>query len=112
MRTVTIGSGTSLSDALDLRNSNHSVVGIQMPAAWTAAVLSFEASGDGGATYAPVEKPADGTELSLTVEASKYYPLAPGDLYGVQMLKLRSGTSGAAVNQGADRVIRLVLAPQ
>lgn len=101
---VTIGSGASLSNAVDL--SGLTVVGIQMPGAWTAANLTLQASSDGN-TFADVYDSA-GTELTITADASRFIPLAPAAMVAYPALKLRSGTAAAGVNQGADRDITLV----
>ena len=53
---------------------------------------------------------ADGTELTVTVAASRHVALAPDGLRSARWLKLRSGTAGSPVNQGADRVIGVALA--
>ena len=45
---VTISNGQSLSPQANL--GNKLLVGIQMPAVWTAAALTFQASPDGGTT--------------------------------------------------------------
>lgn len=99
---ATILNGASLSDAIDLQE--HQFVAFQMPAAWTAASLSFEASFD-NVTYTPVEDSA-GVEVTYTVEASKWVLVNTAHWHGFgRFLKLRSGTSAAAVNQLADRII-------
>jgi hypothetical protein len=105
-RTVTIANGASLSDAVDL--GGRKLIAIDMPASWTAASLTFQASVD-GTTFDNVYDGA--TERSLTVAASYYSMLNIGDWVGCRYLKLRSGTAASAVNQGGDRVITLVLQP-
>lgn len=103
--TATIANGASLSDALDLGNAR--LYSIQMPAAWTAAALTFQASAE-GVTYADVHD-TNGTELSYTVAASRFVRLTPDPWFGTRFLKIRSGTSGTPVNQGGARIITLVL---
>lgn len=105
--TVTIASGASLSGAANI--AGRDVVGIVMPAAWTAAALTFQGSADGSA-YNDVHD-SGGTEVSYTVAASRYVHLGDGALRGMQGLKVRSGTSGTAVNQAAERSIVLLLRP-
>ena len=104
--TVTIASGASLSGAVDLQGRK--LVAIDMPSGWTAASLTYQASAD-GVTYDDVYDGA--TERSLTVAASRYMMQNIGDWIGVRYLKIRSGTSAAPVNQGASRVITLVVQP-
>jgi len=102
--TATIASGTSLSAAVDL--SGRHITGILMPAGWTAADLTFSASPD-GVTYGDFYDETG--EYSLTVAAGVFVGLNIASLMGFRYLKVRSGTSGAPVNQGADRDITLML---
>lgn len=101
---VTIASGQSLSAAIDLAGTT--MLGLLMPASWTTANLTLQASAD-GVTFADVYTEA-GSEKTLTAAASRFILLEPADFTGVRFLKLRSGTSAAAVNQGADRSITLL----
>src|SRR5206468_2348533 len=93
-----------LSEVLDLGTAR--VFAVQMPAAWTAAALTFLASSD-GVTFAPVYI-AD-IEYSVPVAASRMVML-DFNLYGLQYLQLRSGTAGTPVQQAADRTIKLICA--
>lgn len=107
---VTILSGASQSDVIDCQM--FVPVALLMPASWTAATITFLAAFDDeedGGTFRPVYD-ADGTELAVTVAASRHVVLAPDALRSARWLKLRSGTSGSPVNQGADRVIGVALA--
>ena len=99
---VTIGNGTSLSPAIDLDRC--SLVGLQLPSGWTAAAITFQASGDDGATYADLYDESAEVNLSSPA-ASRYLILSPAKFAGIRFLKIRSGTSGSPVNQGADRSI-------
>jgi hypothetical protein len=105
---TTISSGTSLSPAIDLGpNRTFAVV---MPAAWTAAALTFQASIDGTNYFNVFDD--TGTEVTATVAASQYIVIAsPAKMLGVRWIKVRSGTSGAPVNQGADRALTIVGVP-
>lgn len=102
---ATIANGAALSDAIAL-NGNH-VDGLVLPAAWTAGALTFQVSLD-GATYYDLYDTA-GSEVSYTVTAGKAVPLAMSALRGWDYLKLRSGTTGTPVNQGADRAFTLMV---
>jgi hypothetical protein len=104
--TATIANGESLSGAVDL--GGRKLVAIDMPAAWTAASLTFQASPD-GVTYDDLYD--GGTERALTVAASRYLAQNIGDWVGVRWLKIRSGTSGTPVNQGGARTLTLVVQP-
>jgi hypothetical protein len=101
---VTILSGASLSAGLNL--GGRIPTGIYMSAAWTAAEMTFQASPN-GVTWYNVQTEA--AELSVVVAAGVYVALDVSRFYGVNWLKVRSGTSGAAVNQGADRALTLML---
>lgn len=102
---ATIANGASLSGAVELEGME--LVAIEMPAAWTAANLTFQGSHD-GVTFNNVHDDA-GTEVSVTAAAARFIRLNPELWGGFHAIKVRSGTAGAAVNQGAERVINLVL---
>jgi hypothetical protein len=104
--TATIANGESLSGAVDL--GGRKLVGIVMPASWTAASLTFQASPD-GVTYYNVYDGA--TERAVVVGASYYSMLNIGDWVGCRWIKVRSGTAGSAVNQAAERALTLVIQP-
>ena len=104
---ATIASGGSLSGAVDI--GDNVVVGIVIPAAWTVAVITFDASID-GTTYGPLYD-RYGTEYTVQVAAARAIPLSIQDFVGFRYLKIRSGTSGTPVNQGAERVISIVMRP-
>ena len=104
--TASIDNGASLSGAVDL--GGRKLAAIDMPAAWTAANITFQASAD-GITYDDLYD--NSTERSLTVAASRYLMQNIGDWVGLRYLKIRSGTSGTPVNQGASRIITLLVQP-
>lgn len=81
-----------------------SLVGIQMPADWTAAVLSFQGSMDGGTTFNNLYDDA-GTERVVVVTAARSVTLDPMKFMGLTHIKFRSGTSAGAVVQVAARTI-------
>jgi hypothetical protein len=101
---VTIGNGTSLSPAVPL--GDWTLCGIAMPAGWDAASLTFQVSVDGGTTW--LEMIDGASALSLTAAAGQYLAFEPFKWLGANMLRVRSGTSGSAVNQTADRVLTLI----
>ena len=107
-RSVVIGSGQSLSGEVDLEG--FALVGIVMPAAWTAAVLSFAAAAASGGTFNPVYDDA-GTEVTVQAAASRAIgvDVVAVALAAFRFLKLRSGTAGAPVAQVGDRTITLVV---
>lgn len=101
-----IANGASLSGAVDVAGTT--LIAIQMPATWTAANLTFQGSAD-GSIYADVYNDS-GDEYSIPVSASHFIMLdqVQNRFRGMRYLKVRSGTSGTPVNQGADRVLSLV----
>jgi hypothetical protein len=105
---VTIAASASLSGAARLPNG-HVLVGIVMPAAWTAANLTFQASED-GAAYANLYD-ENGNEVTVTAAAARYIRLAPADWCAAPFLKVRSGAAASAVNQAAARTLTLITRP-
>ena len=102
--TTTIASSASLSGSADLGGTTLS--GYIMPAAWTAADLTFQGSVD-GANFSDIYD-SFGNEVSHSVAASRFVALNPADFAGIRYLKIRSGTTGAPVNQAAERIVTLV----
>ena len=102
---ASIANGASLSGAVVLPPAEY-LCGISMPAAWTAANLTFQASFDGTTYYDLYDQ--DGTELNITAAASRHIVLNPDNFWGFKWLKVRSGTTGTPVNQGAARTITLL----
>ena len=101
---VTIPNGQSLSNSVDL--GGRTLGAIIMSAVWTAAALTFQASLDGVTWFNLLDN--TGTEVNLATAANYFLNLTPASWQALRFLKFRSGTSGAPVNQGADRVINLV----
>lgn len=101
---ATVPNGAALSEAIDLRG--YEPLAVQMPAAWTAAGLSFEVSDD-GVNFADLYNTSG--EYTLTVATDRAVALStPNELSGFQFIKVRSGTTGTPVNQGADRLIKIL----
>lgn len=108
--TATIASGASVSNTIDC--NSRAILGFVAPAAWTAAALNVEASVD-GTTWATVIYDSLGAAIgswaSLTAGAGYSF-----DLNGMlpwQYIRLRSGTSGAPVNQAAARAFTIIQRP-
>lgn len=109
--TATIASGQSLSGAIDLAGTV--LFAIAMPAAWTTAALTFQAASTKDGTYGDVYGD-DGIEVTIAsgtaaggrmiVPAGILENLAP-----LRFLKVRSGTAGVPVAQGADRSIQFIV---
>ena len=103
---VTITNGTAVAAAID--TLGFPLVGILMPASWTTANLSYRAAPDLAANVADVYDDS-GTEVVTTAAASRFIAISPSKLAGVRWLVVRSGTTGTPVNQGADRILGLVI---
>ena len=103
--TATIAAAASLSDAVELKGGE--VVRISMPAAWTAADITFQVSDDAGATFRNLFMEW-GFELGcaaaagISIEASIFLKLQQ-----IDQIKIRSGTSGTPVAQAAERLVIL-----
>ncbi len=83
------------------------LIGILIPSGWTTANLTFQNSIDDSALSDVYD--GSGTELTVTVGgASRYIALDPTYFVGLSNIKIRSGTTGTPVNQGADRVLTLI----
>lgn len=102
---ATIAAGQSLSAEIDL--GAKTLVGIVMPAAWTAAGLSFQVSIDGGVTWVEHTSSA-GAATAFTVAPAQYIAVDPTLWRGVNAVKVRSGTLGSPVVQVAQAILKLV----
>jgi hypothetical protein len=102
---ATIANGTSLSGGVEIGAGT--LVGLDLPVL-TSAALSLQASAD-GVTWREGFNADGTTATSVGVSTGDRFVAAPAALAGVAWLKVRSGTSGAPVNQGADRVISLIV---
>lgn len=104
---ATIPNGQALSEVVDLGPLR--LGAIAFPPAWTAASLTFSVGYDGANVTDLLD--ATGTEYSITVTAGKVQIVTIPDFLTFNTIRLRSGPSAAAVNQGADRLFGLLLVP-
>lgn len=86
-----IANGATASGVITL--GGFSLVGIKVPASFTGTVLTFTMCDTLAGTYVPVKTTASGTALSYTVASSGYYAIDPKDFYGINFLKIVSGTT-------------------
>lgn len=109
VKDITIAAGASLSAAIEVGEGV--LNGIQMPANWTTASMTFQGSAD-GTTYSNLSSDdGDGTvtEVTLGVTASGYLSaLDPTIFAGLNYMKIRSGTAGSPVNQTNAAVVKLI----
>ena len=108
-REVVIASAASLSGTVQLQGGRFQLVAIQMPAAWTAASLTFAVSFD-GTTFVPLHWA--GAEYTILAAggaaASLGVSLEPSAFAGWPFVRVRSGTAATAVNQGAERTLQVL----
>ena len=106
---VVIALNASLSNTVNCAGGRSQVTGVQMPAAWTAASLTFAVSYD-GTTFVPLH--AGGAEYTILAAGGAAAGLGasfdPNVFAGWPFVRIRSGTSGAAVNQLAERTLMVL----
>ena len=102
--TATIAVDESLSDAVDL--AGYVLAAIAMPSSWTAADLTLQA-GDNSNAYRDVYDAGD-AEVTIQAAASRYILIEEVVARGIQLIKVRSGTTGSPVTQAAARTIYLL----
>lgn len=108
---VTINASQSLCAAPAALN-NCELVRILMPAAWTAAALTFQTSQDGATFQEAYDNAAN--EVTVQTAASRNIEIpwgATARFQGVVALNVRSGTVGTPVAQAAAATLTLVCRP-
>lgn len=105
--TVTAGIGVGQSLSGDLALGGLRLAAIQMPAAWTAASLTFQASVD-GAVWSNLYD-AGGVELAISAASNRLIVADLAQFAGLPYLRVRSGTAASPVSQAADRSLNLIL---
>ena len=103
--TGTIANGASLSGAI--ATNGLPVVAIEAPT-FTSAAITLEGSVD-GTNFFPIHDASGEKTFNAAATAARIIQINP-PLVGLQQVKIRSGTSGAAVNQGADRTVAIYVA--
>ena len=71
-----------------------SLCGIQLPDTMTGTALTFESATTLTGTYQPIYNSAG--QVSYTVAGGRYIAIDPKDFYGVQFLKIKSGSAEGA----------------
>lgn len=100
-----IANGASETGEIDV--TDRVVIGIEIPAAWTAATLAITAAQKPGGTFVPVFDKA-GAEIEYQAGASRMILLDPNLTRPLRVMKINSGPSTLRVNQGAARTINIV----
>lgn len=112
---ATIPSGTSLSNEINVNGKR--IIGVQMPAAWDAAGIAFQALIAEPAALPKVPVYGNvvdnaGAAVGLTgagVQAGAYVAIPDTvPLYALGRILIRSGTNAAPVNQTANRTLGIV----
>jgi len=106
VQSVTIVNTQSLSNFVRFKQTTF--VGYIIPAGWTTANLTFQASTD-DSTFIDISDNF-GNEIQHVVDTG-YILFDPSIFAGVRVLKVRSGTSSTPVAQGADRIIQILSRP-
>ena len=104
LQSPVIASGASVSGAAAI--GEKTLVGIVIPAAWTAAVITFQVSTDTVNYYELYD--GAGNEVTLTVGAGQFIQIDPTKFRGINLFKLRSGTAASPVNQASAVTLTLV----
>lgn len=90
----TIALGAQESSAIPC--GGFTLCGIKVPAAFTGVALTFEMCDTLSGTYVPIRSGIAGTVLTYTVVAGAYFAIDPKDFYGINFLKIKSGSAEAA----------------
>ena len=106
---LTIAAGQSLSSQANL--GGFSLIGVIVPAGWTAAGLSFTGSPSAGGTDYALWDGTAGAELTVSniPTTAVWLRLDPTMFLGLNFVKLLSGTHGSPVNQVSSMTLTLVL---
>lgn len=110
--TLTIPSGTSLSDSLDLRYGQ--IVRILGPSVWTAAALTFQGSFNNSAWDDLVDQAGAEHSIPMTGAANGFeraFTVPREWTLGIKFVRLRSGTGAVPVPQAADRALQIAYRP-
>jgi len=102
--TLTIASGESLSQTVDL--GNLTITGFENTGAWTTANLTFKTSQVAGSSVSDAIDQF-GNEITVSMGSARSVSVSPTLFPSVRFIQLRSGTSATPVNQGGTRTIIL-----
>lgn len=105
--TTMIPSGQSESGPVYLGNGM-SLVGLKMADAWTAAPLQFSASPDGVTWYNMCTQAGAPLSIAGALQVNYLYGLDYYTTLPWRWVKIRSGPPGGAVNQTANRTLKLI----
>lgn len=105
---VTIPNGTAVSEMF--ATQGRALVGILLPAAWTAAAIGFKTCLSGNVSDLVPVYSSGGTPMTSLANASTFIAFPTSDAIFSAFLQLASVTADTTtgVNQGADRTIVLL----
>lgn len=102
--TATIALGQSLAPAVELQGAVPAT--ILMPAAWTAAVITFQVGARSDDMHDLFD--STGVEVQVQTAAGRAVSLTPQSNWAFNWVAVRSGTSAAPVTQAAARALTLI----
>ena len=102
--TVTIANGASLSGATSELDGR--LVAVMTDSAWDTNSMTFQVSFDGSTYYNLYDDVGEYTISSVVASTCRSVNL--NNFIGARYIKVRSGTSGAAVNQNGDTVVSII----
>lgn len=111
---VAIAAGAALSSAGN--TSDKVLCALIIPAGWTTAALTFQASDDAGVTWNELTDDqgnaitisAAAVTAGLALSTNARMSMDPSNFASVDFIKVRSGTVGTPVNQVAAATISLI----
>lgn len=105
---VTIPNGASVSEMI--ATQGRALVGIVMPAAWTAAAIGYKVCLSGNAADLLPVYDSGGNAMTTSAAASTHIAFPTSDAIFAPFLQIASVTAATAtgVNQGADRTLLLL----
>lgn len=106
VESLVIESGSSVTaTALNIKNQVAS--SLLTPADWNTANISFQGATSDGIYRNLYEK--DGTEYTITsASALSWFTLDFNDFFGVENIKIISGTRASASNQSGSRILEII----
>lgn len=107
VQSVTVADGGTESGVIDLNGA--ALVGVGLPSTFDNTTLGFTVCDTTDGTYLPLvynEGASMGSNVSLTVAASKYVPLNPNWFLGVKFCKLVTASqTGATIIKAMKRAL-------
>lgn len=90
---INVTLANAATDSSLINTKGMGLVGIKTPSNLTGTAITFLSCASDGTGCVPVKSTTSGSALSYTVTTSSYYAIDPVPFYGIQYLKLKSGSS-------------------